>query len=198
MIDDLPEGKILDLVIEPDPYLHQVSEKVAAIDQDIQKLVSDMLATMYDSQGIGLAAVQVGVLKKVIVIDIDHYIDKKEENEEEKKFMHGNKPLILINAEITEYSEEKSTMNEGCLSFPEIYTPIERPSKIKVKYLNLEGKHSEMEVSDNLLTVCIQHEVDHTEGKVFLDYVSKMKKELFLKKLEKKSRKLHKTNSDEL
>ena len=188
--EHLEDGSVLDLVIEPDPLLHEVSENVEEIDDDIKKLASNMLATMYANNAIGLAAVQVGVLKKVIVIDIDHYAREYHARGIERKFLHNNKPLVLINAEIIESSKRANSIEEGCSSLPGISVKVERPSKIKVKFLDYFGNESEIKVTNTLLTVCIQHEIDHTNGIVLLDYVSKFKKDFFMMKLIKQKKRI--------
>jgi peptide deformylase len=152
----------------PDPRLRQKAAPVAEVNDEIRTLVDDMFETMYAAPGIGLAAVQVNVLKRVIVIDIS----------EEK-----NEPLCLINPEILE-SRNKEVMEEGCLSVPGIYEKVTRAEWIKVRFLDRNGDTVELEV-DDLLAVCIQHEMDHLEGKLFVDYLSEMKRNRIRKKMEK-------------
>lgn len=152
----------------PDPYLRRLATPVTEVDNDIRRLVDDMFETMYAAPGIGLAAVQVNVLKRAIVIDISE--DK-------------NQPLCLINPEILEcHGEEK--MEEGCLSVPGIYEPVSRAEAIKVRYLDRDGNRIELE-TENLLAVCIQHEIDHLDGKLFVDYLSELKRKRIHKKMEK-------------
>ena len=170
-------SKILPLVIEPYPRLHQISSPIEVIDQQIKELAEDMLATTRHNRGIGLAAVQVGVLKRVVIIDIDHW------KAPEETFLHDNKPLTLINPEITYFSKEKSLYKEGCLSFPNIHVDIERPSDINVKFLNLDGEEVHLELRHSLLSICIQHEIDHINGLVLTDHTSRLKKEMINKKL---------------
>ncbi|MEJ2317509.1 MAG: peptide deformylase [Gammaproteobacteria bacterium] len=155
----------------PDPRLRNVARPVEEVDEEIRQLVDDMFETMYDAPGIGLAAIQINVAKRVIVVDVSE--DKSE-------------PLCLINPEILE-KEGEETMDEGCLSVPEIYESVTRAEKIRVRALDREGKSYEMDV-DGLLAVCIQHEIDHLDGKLFVDYLSNLKRQRIRKKLEKQSR----------
>jgi peptide deformylase len=159
---------LLEILHFPDPRLRQKASPVAMVDEEIRSIVDNLFETMYSAPGIGLAAVQVNILKRIIVIDISE--DKKQ-------------PLCLINPEILEsHGEEK--MEEGCLSVPGIYEKVKRAKSIKVRYLDREGKTIEKEIND-LLAVCIQHEMDHLEGKLFVDYLSEMKRNRIRKKLEK-------------
>ena len=144
----------------PDPCLHTVAKPVAAVDTRLQTLVDDMLETMYEAEGIGLAATQVNVHERLVVIDVSEERDK---------------PLVLINPEITWTSDEKKINNEGCLSVPGIYDDVERALAIKVQALDLDGKMQTHE-ADGLLAVCIQHEMDHLMGKVFVEYLSPLKR----------------------
>jgi peptide deformylase len=155
----------------PDPRLRILARPVEEVDEEIRQLVDDMFETMYDAPGIGLAAIQINVAKRVIVVDVSE--DKSE-------------PLCLINPEILE-KEGEETMDEGCLSVPEIYESVTRAEKIRVRALDREGKSYEMDV-DGLLAVCIQHEIDHLDGKLFVDYLSNLKRQRIRKKLEKQSR----------
>jgi len=159
---------LLEILHFPDPRLRQKADPVAVVDKKIQSIVDDMFETMYSAPGIGLAAVQVNILKQIIVIDISE--DKKQ-------------PLCLINPEILE-SQGEEKMEEGCLSVPGIYENVKRAETIKVSYLDREGKTIEREIS-GLLAVCIQHEMDHLVGKLFVDYLSEMKRNRIRKKLEK-------------
>jgi peptide deformylase len=159
---------ILNILHFPDPRLRQKAAPVAEVDDSIRTLVDDMFETMYEAPGIGLAAVQVNVLKRVIVIDISE--DKSQ-------------PQCFINPELVE-SHGHEKMDEGCLSVPGIYEPVTRAKDIRVRYLDRDGKQQELEV-DGLLAVCIQHEMDHLDGKLFVDYLSEMKRNRIRKKLEK-------------
>ena len=162
---------ILDILHFPDPRLRNKAKPVAQVDDSIRRLVDDMLETMYQAPGIGLAATQVNVAKRVVVIDLSE--DKSE-------------PLCLINPEILE-KDGVEQMEEGCLSVPGIYEPVSRASHIRVRALDREGNPFEME-ADDLLAVCIQHELDHLEGKLFVDYLSSLKRQRIRKKLEKENR----------
>ncbi|MDX1346227.1 MAG: peptide deformylase [Sedimenticolaceae bacterium] len=155
----------------PDPRLRNLARPVEEVDEEIRQLVDDMFETMYDAPGIGLAAIQINVAKRVIVVDVSE--DKSE-------------PLCFINPEILEKEGEES-MDEGCLSVPEIYETVTRAEKIRVRALDREGNSFEMD-ADGLLAVCIQHEIDHLDGKLFVDYLSNLKRQRIRKKLEKQSR----------
>ena len=169
--------KILPLIIEPNPLLHQVSEIVTKVDSEIADLAEKLIATMQHHKGLGLAAVQVGILKRVIVVDITNA-----GCEGDKPLSLKEGPMILINPEITEQSDDTKTYAEGCLSFGNIYPEIERTNGVKVKYLDLDGKENFLEVSDNIMSACLQHEIDHINGIVFLDRLSRIKKEFMMKK----------------
>ena len=166
------------IIIEPDTILRKKSENLEKVDNELRNLMDDMLETMYAAPGIGLAAVQVGILKRLIVIDISK--DKEKKN-----------PLFLINPEIVSKSNKTSTYEEGCLSLPGYFAEIERPAECKIEYLDYEGKKSEME-ANGLLATCIQHEVDHLNGVLFIDYLSKLKKDMIVKKLVKHKKELNK------
>jgi peptide deformylase len=171
----MPQKKI---VIEPDPILRKESKPVEKVDDELRRLLDDMLETMYAAPGIGLAAVQVGILKRLIVIDISKDKDKKE-------------PLFLINPKITSKSKQTSTYEEGCLSLPGHFAEIERPAECQVKFIDYNGKKKEIK-ADGLLSTCIQHEVDHLDGVLFIDYLSKLKKDMIIKKLVKHKKELNK------
>ncbi len=182
-------GNILPLIIEPDPLLHIPSDYVEEINDFTRQISEDMLATMYHHNGIGLAGIQVGIKQKIIVIDIDHYATSPEE------FLHDGKPLCLINAKIVTKSKILSSHKEGCLSLPNIFSDVSRPNSITIEYFNQHGEKMEMTQENNLLAVCIQHEIDHTEGIVFIDHISYLKKHMALDKLKglKQNEKLKKT-----
>ena len=169
---------ILKILKEPDPILRKKSAPVASVDKHIKKLMNDMLETMYAAPGIGLAAVQVGILKRLIVIDISKEKDKKN-------------PLFLINPEIISRSKNTSIYEEGCLSLPGHYAEIERPAECHIKYIDYNGKEKEIK-ANGLLSTCIQHEVDHLNGTLFIDYLSKLKKDMILKKLVKHKKEFNK------
>jgi len=167
---------ILPIIETPDPRLRTVSKPVDAVDDELRRLMDDMLETMYDAPGIGLAAIQVGVPKRVLVIDL------QEEEDAEGKPVRN--PRYFVNPEIVWSSDEESTYNEGCLSVPEMYAEVERPERVRVKWLDYDGKPHEAEL-DGLLATCLQHEMDHLEGVLFIDHLSKLKRDMLLKKLEK-------------
>ncbi len=159
---------LLEIITVPDHRLKKPSVAVEEVNDEIRQLADDMLETMYAAPGIGLAAVQVGVLKRVIVVDI-----AREEEDPD--------PLVLINPQIIWAGDELSEYEEGCLSVPEIYEKVERPSAIKLTYLDRDGNECEMEC-DGMLATCIQHEIDHTNGIVFIDYLTRLKRDRIVKK----------------
>ena len=163
------------ILTEPDPFLRQKSHDVDKVDDDIRKLMNDMLDTMYAAPGIGLAAIQVGIPKRIIVIDLS--------KEEEKK------PLYFINPKIILKSSNKTTYEEGCLSVPGQFAEIDRPDQCHVNYLDYNGRQQELKAK-GLLATCIQHEMDHLEGILFIDYLSKLKKSFIVKKLSKQKKSL--------
>jgi len=164
------------IIIEPDPILRKKCEPLEKVDTDTKKLMDDMLETMYAAPGIGLAAVQIGILKRLVVIDISR--------DEEKK-----NPIFLINPEIINQSKQTSVYEEGCLSIPGQFAEIERPAECTLKYIDYNGKEKELK-ADGLLATCIQHEVDHLNGILFIDYLSKLKKDMIIKKLVKKKKEI--------
>jgi peptide deformylase len=162
------------ILTAPDPRLKAVSEDVAKVDAEIRTLVDDMIESMYAADGIGLAAVQIGVPKRVLVMDIDQKDGKKN-------------PQAFINPKILWASEELETFEEGCLSVPEIWEDVARPAKIRAEYLDREGKRHEIK-ADGLFATCLQHEMDHLNGVLFIDHLSKLKRSMALKKLQKAKR----------
>ena len=165
---------IREILVVPNPVLKEVSQPVAKVDDELRALMDDMLETMYDAPGIGLAAIQIGVPKRVIVMDISGPDDEKA-------------PRYFVNPEIIWSSEDTAPYEEGCLSIPDIYDEVERPARVKLKYLNYQGEEV-VEDADGLLAVCIQHEMDHLDGKLFVDYLSPLKREMVRKKLAKARR----------
>ena len=159
------------LVILPAPQLRLTSAPIARVDDGVRKLAEDMLETMYAAPGIGLAAVQVGEMNRLITIDVSRDEDVKE-------------PRVFINPEILWKSEELSVYEEGCLSIPDYYEEVERPAKIRVRYTNLAGEPEEVE-ADGLLATCLQHEIDHLDGVLFIDHISKLKRDRVTKKFAK-------------
>ena len=159
------------ILIAPDPRLKAVSTPVAKVDAEIRKLVEDMADSMYAAEGISLAAVQIGVAKRVIVMDLDQKDGKKDWR-------------VFINPKITWASEEMATFEEGCLSVPEIWDDVERPARIKAEYLDRDGNKQVLE-AEGLLATCLQHEMDHLEGVLFIDHFSRLKRSMAIKKLTK-------------
>ena len=164
-----------EIIILPDKQLRLVSKPVEKVTTEIRKLADDMFETMYDAPGIGLAAIQVAQPLRLITMDLA----KKEEDGETKP-----RPRVFINPEILSSSEEVSVYEEGCLSIPEYYEEVERPAKVRVKYLDLDGKPQEVE-ADGILATCLQHEIDHLNGVLFIDHLSKLKRDRVLKKFAK-------------
>lgn len=165
---------VRDLVILPDSRLRAKSEPVETVDDDVRQLLDEMLATMYDAPGIGLAAIQIGVPKRCVVIDLS--------KEDEDKA-----PLFFVNPEIVWTSEDMNVHEEGCLSIPDYYEEVERPASCRVRFLNREGGEEELDC-DGLLATCIQHEVDHLNGVLFIDYLSKLKRDRVTRKFAKQAK----------
>ena len=163
------------ILTEPDPFLRQKSTDVEKVDNNIRKLMDDMLETMYDAPGIGLAAIQIGVPKRVIVIDLSR---------DEKKT-----PMYFVNPKIIVKSEINSTYEEGCLSVPGQFAEVDRPDKCHISYLDYNGQKQELK-AEGVLATCIQHEMDYLEGILFIDYLSKLKKNFIVKKLSKQKKAL--------
>ncbi len=159
------------LIILPDPVLRQLSKPIERVDADLQRLADDMLETMYDAPGIGLAAIQIGVPRRMLVIDVAREGEDKQ-------------PLVFINPEIVTSSDERSVYEEGCLSIPDYYAEVERPATIGVRYLDRDGKEQSVE-ADGLLATCLQHEIDHLNGVLFIDHISRLKREMVIKKFTK-------------
>ena len=162
------------ILVAPDPRLKAVGKDVEKVDGEIRRLADDMLETMYAADGIGLAAVQIGVALNVIVMDIDQKDGKKN-------------PRVFINPKLTWVSEEMATFEEGCLSVPDIWDEVERPARIHAEYLDRDGKKHELE-ADGLLADCLQHEMDHLNGVLFIDHLSRLKRSIALRKLAKARR----------
>lgn len=162
----------LDILTYPDPRLHTVAKPVAAVDDRIRQLVKDMAETMYEAPGIGLAATQVNVHEQVVVIDVSETRDQLQ---------------VFINPEVIWASENRKVWEEGCLSVPEVYDRVERPDRVRVRALNEKGESFELD-ADDLLAVCIQHEIDHLRGKVFVEYLSPLKLNRIKSKLQKRER----------
>jgi len=166
------------IIETPDPRLRVISTPVEAIDDELQTLIDDMFETMYAAPGIGLAAIQVGVPKRVLVIDL------QEPESDEEGAPAVKKPLVFINPQILEGSAELSVYNEGCLSVPDQYAEVERPARIRASWMDRQGRIHEEEL-EGLLATCLQHEMDHLEGILFIDHLSRLKRDMLLKKLAK-------------
>ena len=159
----------LDILEFPDPRLRTVAQPVEQVDDALRQLIDDMFETMYAAPGIGLAATQVNVHKRLLVLDVSD---------------EQNQPLVFINPEVSELTEEQQSYEEGCLSVPGFHEKVERSARIQVKALDRNGKAFEM-IAEGLLAVCLQHEIDHLDGKLFVDYISRLKRDRIKKKLEK-------------
>ena len=170
-----PSMTLRPILIHPDPRLKKVCDPVPEVTDEIRKLADDMLATMYDAPGIGLAAPQVGVMKRVFVMDCVKEKDAAPE------------PMVLINPEVTWGSEETNVYEEGCLSIPEQYAEVTRPAEVRMRWLGLDGQTHE-EQFDGLWATCAQHEFDHLNGKLFIDYLGPMKRKMITRKMEKLKR----------
>ncbi len=166
---------IRDILIIPEKKLRLKSELVKAIDKPLRALVDDMFATMYEAPGIGLAAIQIGEPLRLITMDVAGKEEPKE-------------PRVFINPEIVWSSDETSVYEEGCLSIPEYYEEVVRPASIKVKFLDIDGKEQEL-AADGLLSTCLQHEIDHLNGVLFIDHISKLKRDMVMKKFKKAAKK---------
>jgi peptide deformylase len=159
------------ILVLPDPRLRAIADPIDKIDDGVRQLAKDMLDTMYDAPGIGLAAPQIGELKRIVVMDL-----AKEDEPAE--------PIVMINPEILKFSDETVTTEEGCLSIPELYYDVERPAEVTVRYTDLDGKTVERAATDRL-AICIQHELDHLDGVLYIDYLSRLKRDRVLKKFQK-------------
>ena len=162
------------LIILPDPALRQQSKPIEQVDAEVLRLADDMLETMYDAPGIGLAAIQIGVPRRMLVIDVAR------EGEEKA-------PVVFINPEILKVSDDVSAYEEGCLSIPDYYAEVERPASLTVQYVGRDGKQQTVE-ADGLLATCLQHEIDHLNGVLFIDHISRLKRDMVIKKFTKAAR----------
>ncbi|KAB0682679.1 peptide deformylase [Aureimonas leprariae] len=162
------------LVILPDPLLRKASRPIERVDDELRRFADDMLETMYDAPGIGLAAVQVGEPIRMLVIDVS--------GEDEEK-----RPQVFLNPDIVRRSDEMSTYEEGCLSIPDYYAEVERPATVTARFLGLDGEMHEIE-ADGVLATCLQHEIDHLNGVLFIDHISKLKRDMVVKKFTKAAR----------
>ncbi|WP_062227325.1 peptide deformylase [Aureimonas frigidaquae] len=164
------------LIILPDPVLRVTSEPVERIDDAVRELAADMLETMYDAPGIGLAGIQIGVPRRILVIDLAK--DEEPRN-----------PLVVINPTILSVSDERSLYEEGCLSIPEYYAEVERPARLRISFQDLDGKTQERD-ADGLLATCLQHEIDHLNGTLFIDHISKLKRDMVIRKFTKAAKRV--------
>ena len=162
------------LIILPDPILRQVSAPLGTVDDEARRLADDMLETMYDAPGIGLAAIQIGVARRMLVLDVSR------EGEEKT-------PLVFINPEIVRSSDARSVYEEGCLSIPDYYAEVERPAEITVRYVDRDGREQTID-ADGLLATCLQHEIDHLNGVLFIDHISKLKRDMVIRKFTKSAK----------
>ena len=160
-----------EILVLPDQRLRQVAEPIPAVSDEVRQLAADMLETMYAAPGIGLAAPQIGEMRRIVVMDLSKEGEPAD-------------PIVMINPEIKSYSEDTVTTEEGCLSIPEIYYDVERPAEVTVEYTDLDGKRITREAKDRL-AICIQHELDHLDGVLYIDYLSRLKRDRVLKKFQK-------------
>lgn len=179
---------ILPLILSPNPILNQVSQPIEKVDAIWQKFMDDMLQTMYKEGGIGLSAVQVGVLKRILVMDVEYVM---ESCGEEHGCSHSHKaaypnPIYMVNPVIIKSSKELNSYREGCLSFPEFRTDIERPKEVTIEFLDYNGNKKTLD-ADGILATCVQHEIDHLNGITLADHLSKVKREMVLKKMRKRN-----------
>jgi len=175
---------ILEIIETPDVRLRQISKPVAAVTAAHRKLIADMFETMYDAPGIGLAAIQVGVPERILVIDLQRPEEGTPADADPKEIKYVRDPKVFINPEITWESDELAVYNEGCLSVPEMYADVDRPARIRATWLDETGTAHDAEL-DGLLATCLQHEMDHLNGVLFIDHLSKLKRDMLLKKLDK-------------
>lgn len=167
---------VLTILEVPDPGLRAVAAPVAEVDNGVRATIADMFETMYDARGIGLAATQIGIERRIFVMDLQ---EPEEEGGEPVR-----RPMAFINPEILSISDETSVYNEGCLSIPEQYAEVERPTRCRVKWQDADGKPHEEDM-DGLMATCVQHEIDHLNGVLFTDHISKLKRDMLMKKLAK-------------
>src|SRR3954469_15221824 len=175
---------LIPIVEVPDPRLRQISTPLESVDDEVRSLVADMFETMYAAPGIGLAAIQVGVPERILVIDLQEPADPEDPESQPVK-----DPRVFINPEIVEHSAQDVPYTEGCLSVPDQYAEVDRPDGIRAKWLDLDGKPHDEEIT-GLLATCLQHEMDHLEGILFIDHLSRLKREMILKKLTKQRKEL--------
>lgn len=175
--------KKLDIITLPDRKLRLVSAPVERVDDALRRFADEMLETMYDAPGIGLAAIQVGVPRRMLVCDVAQREDEDADRD----------PIVVINPEVLSMSDEGIVREEGCLSIPDYFAEVERPASIRVRYLDREGKSQEMEAT-GVLATCLQHEIDHLDGKLFIDYLSKLKRDMVIRRFTKQAKLSPKSN----
>ncbi len=185
---------VREIIQIPDPILRKASKPVEQISPELLKMLDDMAETMYQAPGIGLAGIQIALPLRVVVVDCDQRAKAEEEGSEEgngepqrddePSDEASRNPIFLINPEIVEFSDEPSTYEEGCLSIPDYYAEVERPAGCTVKYLDRDGKSQTLK-ADGLLSTCLQHEIDHLNGDLFIDHISKLKRDMVVKKFSK-------------
>jgi len=198
---------IREIIHIPDPILREVSKPVERIDADLRRLLDDMLDTMYDAPGIGLAGIQIGVPLRIVTIDIgepDENEDGEAVEDEAEKTAEGRRkkkrkpdPIFLINPQIVAASDERSVYEEGCLSIPEYFADVERPARVTVSYLDRDGAQKLIE-ADGLMATCLQHEIDHLDGKLFIDHISRLKRDMVIRKFTKIAKQSGKTPAGRL
>ncbi len=170
------------ILIHPDPRLKSTADPVADVNKDVRALADDMLETMYDAPGIGLAAPQIGILQRMLVMDCI------------KDEMATPEPMVLINPRVLSSSEETNVYDEGCLSIPDQYAEVERPASVKVEWTDLDGKTVQQDF-DGLWATCVQHEIDHLNGKLFIDYLKPLKRQMITRKMQKLKREIARGNA---
>lgn len=177
---------ILEILEIPDPRLREIAKPIETIDDSVRALAADMLETMYAARGIGLAATQLGIEKRILVIDLQERVTEDEEKEGEGDPVRD--PHVVINPELLWVSDELSVYNEGCLSIPEQYAEVERPARCRVRWFDEQGESHEEEL-EGLMATCMQHEIDHLNGVLFIDHISRLKRNMIVKKLDKMRKK---------
>jgi peptide deformylase len=165
---------ILPIILLPDPVLRRVADPIVTVDDEVRRLADDMLETMYKAPGVGLAAPQVGISRRLIVLDVSEEDDEK-------------RPYVMINPTIVKRSEKLNVHEEGCLSIPEVRAEVERPADVTVQFLDRHGKRQELAASE-LLATCIQHEIDHLDGRLLIDYMSRLKRDMVIRRFKKLAR----------
>ena len=173
---------LLSIIKLPDPVLRQRAAPVERVDEELRQVLDDMLKTMYDAPGVGLAANQIGIARRFVVVDAGNDTDEEADGEAARR-----KPICLINPEVVRLGEEMRTYEEGCLSLPDVRVDVERPAEITVRYIDRDGNQQELE-ADGLLATVIQHEIDHLDGKLIIDYLSSLKRNMIVRRFKKLAR----------